>query len=305
MPLRHSPKKSKPSTTNTASPGSLSMDGSLSHSVSPPDKFVSQRIKTKRDDDVSTELISFKEDMRAMIASMMETQLTEIRKNNDALKEIQQTNRNIESAVEFLSAQNDEFRKKIEKLENQSKEDKKCIVILEDKIEELLKNGRKSNFEIKNAPKTKDETKNDLIDMVVCLSKSIECPISKTDIKDIYRVRGKKDSNQNSPIIVETSSVLLKNETLRKCKNFNIKNGGKLRAKHLGLRISEETPIYVSEHLTPKAARLFFLARELKRQKQYKYCWTSYGNVYLRMDDNAAVIQVTNEAHITQLSKTN
>lgn len=268
-----------------------------------PPNFVASRNKRKRKESLTEDLSSFKEEMRCMISSMMETQLKEIRKNNDTLKEIQQTNRKIESAVEFLSAQNDEFRKKIEKLEIQSSEDKKCIMALEDKIEELLKNSRKSNLEIKNVPKKKDETKNDLIDIVVNLSKSIELPISKTDIKDVYRVRGKRDSTQNTPIIVETSSVLLKNDTLKMCKYFNTKYSEKLRAKHLGLRTSEETPVFISEQLTPKAARLFFLARELKKQKLYKYCWTSYGNVYLRMDDNTAVIQVINEAQVTQLSR--
>lgn len=87
------------------------------------------------------------------------------------------------------------------------------------------------------------------------------------------------------------------------CKYHNTKHNEKLRAKHLGLRMSEETPIYISEQLTPKAARLFFLGRELIKQKLYKYCWTSYGNIYLRRDDGTAVIQIVNEAQITQLSR--
>lgn len=275
----------------------------LGNNEKTPPNFTGSRIKRKRQDVITDDLSSFKEEMRSMITYMMETQLKEIKKNNDTLKEIQQTNRNIESAVEFLSAQNDEFRKKIERLENQSSEDKKYITILEDKVEELLKNSRKTNFEIKNVPKNKNETKNDLIDLVMSLSKSIERPISKSDIKDIYRVRGKKDSTQNTPIIVETSSVILKNEIIKMCKYYNTKHNEKLRAKHLGLRISEETPIYISEQLTPKAARLFFLGRELIKQRLYKYCWTSYGNIYLRRDDGTAVIQIVNEAQITQLSR--
>lgn len=53
--------------------------------------------------------------------------------------------------------------------------------------------------------------------MVVTLSKTIQCVISKTAITD--SVRGKQDSTQNPSIIVETSLVLLKNEILRLCKN--------------------------------------------------------------------------------------
>lgn len=152
----------------------------LGNNEKTPPNFTGSRIKRKRQDVIMDDLSSFKEEMRSMIISMMETQLKEIKKNNDTLKEIQQTNRNIESAVEFLSAQNDEFRKKIERLENQSSEDKKYITVLEDKVEELLKNSRKTNFEIKNVPKNNNETKNDLIDLVISLSKSISLLVSQT-----------------------------------------------------------------------------------------------------------------------------
>ncbi|KAL4718340.1 hypothetical protein ACJJTC_016679 [Scirpophaga incertulas] len=56
------------------------------------------------------------------------------------------------------------------------------------------------------------------------------------------------------------------------------------------------------KNLTTKASRLYFLARELQATKRYKYCWTSYGKIYLRLDDNTPIITVTNEAQIHQLA---
>ncbi|CAG9137796.1 unnamed protein product [Plutella xylostella] len=150
-----------------------------------------------------------------------------------------QTNLNIENSISFLTSQNEEFKNKIELLEGQAKEDRRYISVLESKIEDLQRENRKTNFEIKNVPKQERETKEDLIEMVLCLSKNIDCSINKTDIKDIYRVRGKRENASNTPIIVETGSTLLKTDVIKMCKNFNIKHKSKLCAQHLGLRSAE------------------------------------------------------------------
>lgn len=267
-----------------------------------PPNYITTRFKRKHNEGFTTEFEQFKKDMMAVMTSLMETQLNEIRKNTQTLSEIKESNRNIESSIEFLTAENEATNKKIQRLEKQTTEDKKQIYILEGKVEEVLKHSRRTNFEIKNVPKLGNETKVELLDIVMNLSKTIDCPLTKTDIKDVYRTRGKPGGPQATPIIVETSSVILKNDVLKLCKLFNAKHNEKLRAKHLGLRSLEDTPVFVSEQLTPKAARLYYLAREFKRQHEYKYCWTAYGNIYLKKDDNAKVIQLMNEAQITLLS---
>lgn len=76
----------------------------------------------------------------------------------------------------------------------------------------------------------------------------------------------------------------------------------KLSAKHLGIKEDGDSPIYVSEQLTPKAARLHYLARDLTRSQDYKYCWTSFGKVYVRKDDKTPVIPITSEAQIHNLN---
>lgn len=270
-----------------------------------PPSFVSLRNKRKReDDDMSIELSQVKEDikeLKLLITSMKATQCGELKKIAPTLSDIQQTNRNIESSVAFLTAQNEEYKKKIEMLEEQTKEDRKYIVVLEDKIEDLQKATRKTSIEIKNVPKKNSETKDDLVEMTTCLAKNIGCEFNKTFIKDIYRVRGKKEGVRNSPIIVEMTSTLVKNDILKMSKAFNLKQKNKLCAKHLGFRTAEDTPIFVSENLTAKASRLHFLGRKLVKAKAYKFCWTAYGKVYLRKDETSPIILVRNELQVQQL----
>lgn len=269
--------------------------------TTPPNVFT--RNKRRRDDDLAGEFTDFKEEIKQMIASFTAAQTQELQKITPVLRDIQQSNQNIEQSVVALTAQNEEFRKKIHELENQVQEDKKHIALLEDKLEEVQRNNRKTNFEIKNVPKKPTETREDLIDMVTCLSNTVGCSLNKQDIRDIYRVRGKKE-NTNSPIVVETNSTQVKMDVLKMSKAYNIKNKTRLCAKHLGHRESVDTPVFISEQLTAKGSRLHFLARDLVKSKEYKFCWTSFGKVYIRKDENSPIILIQNEAQVHQLMQT-
>ncbi|CAH2107320.1 unnamed protein product [Euphydryas editha] len=133
--------------------------GAKSHS---PSSFVSVRNKRKRDsEDLREELSAFKEQMKNLVA-MVATQSEEIRKITSTLTDIQLSNQNIETSIALLTSQNEEYNKKIEKLEVQS-QDRKYISVLGDKIEEMQKGMRKTSFEIKNLPRNNKETKEVLV----------------------------------------------------------------------------------------------------------------------------------------------
>lgn len=261
-----------------------------------PTSFVSLRYKRKRENDLNSEFTIFKDEIKEMFNSWITGQLNEFKKINPTLTEIKDT-------MNFLSAQNEELKSKIEKLEQNTRKDREYITILEDKLENLQRENRKSNIQIQNVPKINKETREDLINMVLCLSKEIDCKIDRSDIRDIYRIRNKRDDRLDMPIIIETSSNILKTDILKMCKAHNIKrNKDKLCAKHLGLTVNENSPIYVSEHLTAKAARLYFLARDLVKSKNFKFCWTSYGRVYIRKNEDSPVITITSETQIHKLN---
>lgn len=266
-----------------------------------PPNFVSVRNKRPREDDYSNEFSRLREEMHNMFQDMMKTQAQEFARSAAALQVIQSSNNNIESSIAFLMAQHEEYQKRIITLEEKAKEDKKYIAILEERLEIIQQDSRKTNIEIKNVPKKNNETKEDLVEMVLKLSDSVGCKMERPVIRDIYRIKAKKNSTENTPVIVELNSTLVKNDVLRSCKSYNIKQKTKLCARHLGMRTQEDTPIFVSEQLTPRAARLHFLARDLVKSKIYKYCWTAYGRVYLRKYDNTPVINIKSEAQIQQL----
>lgn len=262
-----------------------------------PPNYVFSRTKSVTTDDFQT----FKEEIKSMIEALWSAQRQETKNIPVTLKEIHQSNLNIEKSISLLTAQNEELSKKVSQLESKAKEDRDHIILLEEKIENLQMGSRKSNLEIKNVPRRNNETKEDLVDMVVCLSSSIGSTLNKSDIKDVYRVRGKKNDSVSTPIIVETASTIIKTEILKLCKTFNTTKKNKLCAKHLGHRVLEDTPVFVSEQLTAKGARLHFLARDLVKTGKYKFCWTAYGRVYVRKSENSPIITIKKEAQVHQL----
>ncbi|CAG9791466.1 unnamed protein product [Diatraea saccharalis] len=281
------------------------MDKSFSDSnltlVTTPPNFIPKRIvKRKIDTGHGLEMDSFKEELKIMIEEIISNQHNELKKITPTLMDIQQTNKSIENSISFLSSQNEELKKKLEKFEMQAKKDREQIVLLEDKIEELQRNDRKNNFEIKNVPKAREENRHNLINMVLNLSKTIGCNITEGDVHDIYRVKSSKNVI-NTPIVVEVSSILLKNNFIKMCKSHNVKRKEKLCGKHLGFTTNEDTPIFIGEQLTAKGARLFYLARDLAKSKAYKFCWTSYGKVYIRKQENTPVILIKTEAQVNHL----
>lgn len=267
-----------------------------------PGNYVFQRTKRSREEiSLCDQLEEFKHEIKEMMSIFSTKHGNEIRQMTSTLKEIQQTNLSIENSISYLTAQNEALNKKITQLESQNKEDKQYIAVLESKLEETQIGSRKTNFVIKNVPKRNNETKEDLVDMIVCLSRNIECKIDKSDVKDIYRLHGKNSESLNQPIIVETGSTFLKSDIMRMSRAYYTKHKSRLSCKHLGFKSQEDTPIYLSDHLTAKGSRLHFLARDLTKSGAYKFCWTAYGKVYVKKDEGSATIPIRTEEQIHKL----
>uniref|UniRef100_A0A2A4J1S2 FP protein C-terminal domain-containing protein n=1 Tax=Heliothis virescens TaxID=7102 RepID=A0A2A4J1S2_HELVI len=254
---------------------------------SPPDKFS-----------------MFKDEIKDLIRSLISKQSEELSSSiTSKLHDITESNAKIDAALSLLTAQNEEYRSKIALLELQSQKDREYISILENKVEELHRTSRKTCVEIKNVPKKSQETREDLIQMVLSLSKSINHSITDHDITDIFRLKPRGDEEKKPTIILELKSTILRTDLLKKVKDFNIKNKTRLQAKQLGFTSNEDTPIFITEQLTPKGARLFFLARDLKKAQKVKYCWTSMGKVLVRKDDTSKIIHIQHESQVQQLMR--
>lgn len=257
-----------------------------------PPSFVSSRIKRKRSEEILTDLAEFKTEFKSEIKDMITSWMAQ---QSDERTQITSSLKSIEESLTFLSTKYDDMCKKVELMEQERHKHKEYITILENKIENLMKLQRKCSFELKNVPRSENESKETLVSMVCNLSTSLKVDIHKNDIKDIYRTTMKGDKK---PIVVEMSTYFQKLNITTAAKKFNIyNNNNKLNTQNLGLK-GTCTPVFISDHLTPNGNRLYYLAREMCKTMNFKYCWTSVGEVLVRKNDTSPIIKLINEAQI-------
>lgn len=121
----------------------------------------------------------------------------------------------------------------------------------------------------------------------------------RTYVWNVFRIKTKAI---NAPIIVELTTVHCKENLLTSFKKFNKDKQNKLNTEHLRIQ-GTSIPIYISENLTAKTKRLFFLARGAASHLDFKFCWTSRGKVFLRRNEGSPHILVQTEQDIHALNK--
>lgn len=60
--------------------------------------------------------------------------------------------------------------------------------------------------------------------------------------------------------------------------------------------------IYINEQLTIKANKIFYLARQLKKDKKIKYAWTRDGKVYIKQQESDEKIRITDEEELSKFT---
>lgn len=270
----------------------------LQHSESAPDLYTllarindSKKRKFDGDNDESSLVTSFKE--------MFDKLANKIEDLHSTINTIKQQNIELTKSVEVMSFKHDEFLSRVTKLEEDKVQNAQRIKYLEDRLEFFERKNRSTSLEIRNVMKEQGETKDDLCKIVTNLGSAINVDLQEASIKDIYRINAKDKSN---PIIVDFTSVLLKEKVIKGTKIFNKtkSKGDKLNSSHLKLK-QRLSPVFISEALTLKSQRLFYLARLFQKQLNYAFCWTSHGVVYLRKNVNSSQIRITTEEDIEAL----
>lgn len=269
-----------------------------------PPNFVSQRKRPRQSSE--ERFCSFKDEIKVMLSEWKETQNTLLNKLVAEVAEIKQqnaeikhTNEEIEKSLQFINEKYEDMKKKVEDLEGERKEHLLKIASLESEIGEVQRNLKSATIELRNVPKTTDtETKTDLCNIIEKTCQVIDVNIQATNIRDVFRVTSKAGK---STIVAELTTVIMKNHIIQGAKAFNEKHPDqRLNSGHIGFK-GVITPIYISEALTSKGRRLFFLARDLAKSKEYKFCWTNSGKIFIRKAIDAPRIEIKDELQIATL----
>ena len=293
--------------------GFSNSDPNINMSVSgqpTPQSNVTKRCNSKRarvEDGDGNSFELFREEIKDLLADWfsqqnlrlgtLEKKLSEINKHYSGIKS---SNNGIEKSLEDISAQMKDLDRKMDMLEGERNYTRAKIAELEERSESLERFVRKTSVEIRGVPKRKKEKKEELLSMVSSLIKTTGLEYSPYDIRDIYRLPSKENAT-TSTIVTEFSSNFFKDKFLSSVKQYNsAQRGRQLNTSHLGIDGPEAT-LFVSEHLTSKAKRLHFLARDFARSEQFQFCWITNGRIFLRKKEGDKYTVVRNEGTFQNL----
>lgn len=208
--------------------------------------------------------------------------------------------------TDFMSAEQKSIRskicdkeKEIELLRLQLNKTGESLHRLQNRVSMVEKISRDLNIEIHEVPENNHENLNHLFKKLCeCLSVNI----SDADIKSCRRVaKMNPDSRRPRNILISLSSQRLRDEVLSAFTRYNKSNSkDKLGTAHVGLTCAVSR-IYVSEHLSPEAKELHSMARKLSKEKNYKFVWVRFGQIYIRKDEKCPAVHIKNIEIINKL----
>ncbi|CAG9790318.1 unnamed protein product [Diatraea saccharalis] len=229
------------------------------------------------------------------IRGSMETLKTQQDILQDSVNDIQKQNNDIRESMEFISRHYEEIKDRLTRMESERKVHLAYIQSLETKVETLARVQKQATVEIRNIPVKKGESKTDLLNIVKKIGDAVSVKVEENHIRDVFRMNTKKGDR---PVLVDFSTVILRDKILASVKDYNRKNKeNKLHTGQLEM-VSQVQPIFIGESLTQAARRICFLARELGKKNGYAYCWTAHGRVFLRKKEGSPARLISRETDL-------
>ena len=315
MPINRSPPRTPTQSTSLAAP----LPTPLHHSSSEPnitktDNAVSNesgfpnithRNKRKCSEsriDQGSQLSIFMAEIKNMFTEFKEGQEKKFERLCESVEEIKNQNTKIQATVSFLSQDYDDLKGKIEnleaQLESERKNNLKSFQNLEEKFERVERGSRSTCIEIRNIPIRTTESKTELLSTVMNIGATLNVPMQPFEVKDIFRI-GTKDPDKKT-VIVDFTTNLLKEKFIGMYKKYNT-NNSKLTTELLRMH-GPVRPIFISENLTSKMKRLFFLARDFANSNQFRFCWIKNGRIFIRKEAGARHFGIKDESDLLKIN---
>ena len=234
--------------------------------------------------------------------SLLKRLTSDIMEVKHQIKEIQKSYSETEKWRDFMDGEYDNMKLKIANLEKDRLDQRGYITELEKKVEDLQSGSHSSTIEIRNVPSTQNETNADLTSIVLKTCSAVQVSMEPSQIRDVYRLPGTKDSNR--AIIVEFLTVPTKKKVIEASRTFN-KNkltSQKLNSGHIGIG-EQQRPVYVAEYIPITLRKLFFEARNFAKLNHYKFCWFQNGNIFLREKEGLKSTKIYSSTCFKNLQK--
>lgn len=244
---------------------------------------------------------SFMKEIKSMFVEFERRQDSKFESMRAVFSEIKDQTTEIQKSIDFMSAKYDQVIEKTNIMQTEIDESKDYIKSLHSKIELLERGARAKSIELRNIPKLHEENKQILRKTVLKIGSLIDYDLKESDISNIFRMKQKRDNMLPATIVVDFVSASSKDAMIKMSRDYNKKNqSNKLNTSLLGID-GPPKPVYIAEHLTHGTSRLYYLSRELVKDKGYAHCWTFNGQVYIRKREGAPSIRIESETLLLTL----
>lgn len=229
-------------------------------------------------------------ELRAVIRNILDEEFTRIKSQlQEFQKSLSHINLQFDKAISDVKL----CMENTQQLQSENILLKKKVNDMELRLSQVEQDARQNNIEIHCLPEHKQEN---LLKTVTQLSSVVSYPITENDILSCNRVQ-KLNSTSKMPrtVICKLSNKLKRDNLLAAVLTYNKANPKqKLNTKLLGYG-NIESPVYVSEHLTPSNKALHAQTRIKAKEKQYKYVWVRNGKIFVRKDETSPALVITHQ----------
>lgn len=229
------------------------------------------------------ELQKFRTDLNALRSDFTGFR-SEIRELSSSLKSCCLRVDKVEDRMETLEKRMESFGEadieEISKLKN-------TISTLENQINDREQQSLSNDIEISGIPEGSGEN---VIHIATLIASKLGMTLEERDVVHAYRKGTKREGKPSRP---RTISVRFVRQNVRDKFLKNARVRRRTTTENMNLP-GEPTIFYVNERLTKMNQTLFQKAREIGKQKNWKYIWTQNGHVLARKEEGKAVHRISN-----------
>ncbi|XP_044756896.1 uncharacterized protein LOC123315311 [Coccinella septempunctata] len=229
-------------------------------------------------------------------------------RNGDVSQPIQSLTleiRNLRESVNFCSGKISDFEiklgrfnelvTKLGKLERENELLKKQVTDLNSEVNNLEQFSRSNNIEIQNIPEKPNEN---IMEIISSIGRAIDQPVDSSCIDFCSRVPTNIQGRPKN-IVLRFISKIRRDDFLDAYKVKRVSNSG---SDGSGIRVENVSErLYINEHLSIHNKKLFKEARDIAKNKEYKYVWTQSGNILLRKNDASKILHIRSSEDLRKL----
>ena len=256
---------------------------------------------------------------KALIAEQFESIKLDIAKNRKDISLLTKKTDIILGSVAYISDEYDDFRVKIagsdkvgnknEKVVSNLKREIEHIVSRQNYTEEQLDNleqyGRRENLEIHSVPTMRNENTNQIVKTV---AKALNVHVTDEHISTSHRLpvtsatpKLNSSQHQNRQDFTKVPAPIIVRFSNRDKRNERFHNKKKLRYNPTCYLAFGNAKPQIRENLTSYRKMLYNEARLAKRDLNFRFLWTSQGNICLWQDSDSRIININSLSDLTKL----